>query len=136
MEFKCHLAKKSQGYFLLWIKLNKKYVESILIKFFGSFGKREVKSLSIDEKELWEINQLDLFGFKINCNSINNKSDIEEDKETQDCSESTNDALYGQEFTQELKSNQEYWEFRTKSMKKRELVIPFKSSFLSRRSSM
>lgn len=82
---------------------------------------------------------MDRFNFsesKSNNKNDCNETEIEEDKDTQACSESTTDAFAGVEFSHVLKNGQHCLEIRTKSMKKNEMIIPLKPSFLARRSSM
>ena len=108
----------------------KKCVDSILIQRFGSLNKREVKSLSIEEKQQCEANQLDFFGLKTSTNDKSEQSELEEDKETQDCSELISDLFSGSEFAHDMKEGKHYWELKTKSMKKNEMIIPLKSLHL------
>lgn len=107
-----------------------KYVEQILFEYLGSFRGRETRSLSTSEpieSKIMPKSRMYLINYE---KFENDGSEIEEDKDTQDCSETTN------EFTQVFSENKQCWDERTKSMKKNVLIIPFKPSFLQRRVSM
>jgi hypothetical protein len=80
------------------------------------------------------MDRFDFYEWNTNDKNDINDPEIEEDKETQDCSESTNDAWA--DFSRAFKMNKNWLELRTKSMKKNETIIPFRSSFITRRGSM
>ena len=117
-------------------RANKKYIDKILFEYFGSFNRRDLRSFSTTEQPCCEKDRFDFYEWKSDDKNDYNENENEEDKETQDCSESTNDACTGSDFSRVFKNGQHWLEIRTKSMKKNELIIPLKPSFLARRGSM